>query len=516
MDRTLDEMKYGSGYDRIMSRIYKVLPLRGLSSSPSKGALSRDKWCIRFNKKTIEYIAKIFLNDDEYVKNNYEIIMNNESKQTQLYCFMVGCMFSKKVKIIEFLKNKFNINILQAAKGPGLFSGNCSDDPMITYVCKNNGSYEVIKYLMKIYGIEQSNPMYGFSSTDQIFDKCMDNACQYNTNINVIRYFLHKSDAAVHGNRKFNMILTNEQMCLTVPDIKYLMDNINLSLRLYPSLYLENASKNPMMTKEVIKFMELQLSSDLIKRQVYWKYNLEEIIQFVAKRDYQELNDVIGNIYRTYALKCIDEKKQVDYKELNSMVQSLNPLLLSKKNIEISESKDPYSEKFKDYVKLVDCMKIKVPIIQENISPDNYLLNVNSNIKQQLLFFHNNMPYRGDKKVVYRSMLFIDGAVDYKDDTDEVFILNAPAPRYIINLYINASCATKRFDINQIEPSDLKQFLNLIDQYPTDVLSIDKIDKQLVGFIELHNIPVDDWLKNFIERYGLKYMYLYIHNKKIE
>ena len=110
-------------------------------------------------------------------------------------------------------------------------------------------------------------------------------------------------------------------------------------------------------------------------------------------------------------------------------------------------------------------------------------------------------------------MLFINDIIDHTN-TSEAFILNAPCPKYIIDIYITTSY-DRCFDIEKIKIWDFKQFIEFIDQYPTDILSIDKIEHQILNYLLNHNISPDVWMEGLVARYGLKYLYLCMHNKKI-
>ena len=71
------------------------------------------------------------------------------------------------------------------------------------------------------------------------------------------------------------------------------------------------------------------------------------------------------------------------------------------------------------------------------------------------------------------------------------------------------------FNINCIKPDDLISFLKFIDQYPSKILSIDKIENELVIFMNKYKIDSNDYIKNIASRYRLKYLYLYAIQKII-
>ena len=115
-------------------------------------------------------------------------------------------------------------------------------------------------------------------------------------------------------------------------------------------------------------------------------------------------------------------------------------------------------------------------------------------------------------------MLFINDIVEYTDYS-EPFILDCPAPKYIVNMYINA-IYRGIVNIHDIEPCDLNHFLRFIDRYPTKIMSIDRLEDMLVQYFQKNDLYFgtdyfDNELKDIINRYELKFLYLHAHNKKM-
>ena len=71
------------------------------------------------------------------------------------------------------------------------------------------------------------------------------------------------------------------------------------------------------------------------------------------------------------------------------------------------------------------------------------------------------------------------------------------------------------FNIDDIQPDDLIPFLKFIDQYPSKVLSIDKIENEMTIFMNKHNILSNSYVEEICSRYRLKYLYLYAIQKII-
>ncbi len=132
----------------------------------------------------------------------------------------------------------------------------------------------------------------------------------------------------------------------------------------------------------------------------------------------------------------------------------------------------------------------------------------------QLLFKCNDLSFYGDQEIVFGSMLFLDG-IKNNCNFDEPMILSVKMPEYIINIYIHASY-TRIFDINCIKPEDIVKFLKFIDQYPTTILGINKLEHQIIKYFEINKINYNEEyeLKEIIKKYKLKYLYLHMHLAK--
>jgi hypothetical protein len=100
---------------------------------------------------------------------------------------------------------------------------------------------------------------------------------------------------------------------------------------------------------------------------------------------------------------------------------------------------------------------------------------------------------------LYQNMLCINGSMDQ---------------------WIN-SCTTGTIDLDQIHTTDLIPFLKFIDQYPTKTVSISLLEGMIASYFnKTMNDQIilwynDPFVKNIIMRYGLKMMYLEMHNHQL-
>jgi hypothetical protein len=176
---------------------------------------------------------------------------------------------------------------------------------------------------------------------------------------------------------------------------------------------------------------------------------------------------------------------------------------------------NPFNAKFNEFKVYVD--QIDEPIYKEfnkemknNITQQITIMG-DYTVSSEILFECNNIKYYGYRNIVYNSIKLLKCLLDCDCD-DEVIILDGDVSKYIMNHYIH-SCYTNTFDINNIKPVDLVLFLKFIDQYPTNSLSIDLIEQELIEYLSKHKIEINRSIEELCVRHQLKYMYIYIHNQ---
>ena len=129
------------------------------------------------------------------------------------------------------------------------------------------------------------------------------------------------------------------------------------------------------------------------------------------------------------------------------------------------------------------------------------------------LFNHNNHTFYGNKNKMYGTMLFLEGIVD-NCDYGETMELSGQLPEYAIDLYIHAS-HTGNLDLGLIETGDISEFIKFIHQYPTTILSIDKLEMEIIEYYKKRQINYGQEIINILIMYKLKYIYVDIHNKTL-
>ncbi len=62
----------------------------------------------------------------------------------------------------------------------------------------------------------------------------------------------------------------------------------------------------------------------------------------------------------------------------------------------------------------------------------------------------------------------------------------------------------------------MSEFVKFIDQYPTNILSIDILESQIIDYYDNNKIEYDEFMRKICIKYQLKNMYIHIHNKDLK
>jgi len=212
----------------------------------------------------------------------------------------------------------------------------------------------------------------------------------------------------------------------------------------------------------------------------------------------------------------------------------LNPLLIPRQYLGKHFIPDPFDDviKYEDFVKHVDDLIFQIPIPlkqdsvkqesvkQESVKQESVLEQVTQSQFQSndLLFNYNGETYYGSREIVYNSIICLSEIYDIANFDDPV-TLSGCAPRYIVDLWLR-SMGNNKFNLMEVMPTDLINFLKLIDMYPTHSLGIQLIEQDLIQYIDQIDFLMfsqsDIWyMKDVMKRYRLKRLYLSLHNKML-
>lgn len=476
-------------------------------------------WCAlaKGNLDIIKYLIAMYKTKsqcDEYDELKYESLL-----QVPIH----------SINVVKFLveESEFSIG-----------SNNVPSKNAFMRSCRDSKSVDVVKY----FADHLNQKINCFDSTGK---NCLMLACQFNPNLDIIKYLIQTLNIDPH-------ILRGGKNCLmytclgnsNVSIIKYLindcmMDVTENAMQQYVTFSCLN--NNNAIFKYLLKYSKNQ-TIELPKSSVKSE-KLINIIDLVI--------DNIKSIGFNHLLGQISVHDHYNNDEcILSHIRSKNPLLFNPVTRNAFNIPDPMKLKYVDFVNYVDQLEEQILIlgfddiiysnyyiIENNIIENNIIEDDTENdteklefdqqlqendefdfsVQNDILFKHNGKPYFGHRKIVYKSIpVFqcIIGSADFSEPMD----LNIDVPEYIINLYI-ASTYTHKLNLKMIKPCDFIKFLKLIDQYPTQILSINRIEKQIIGYFfdfyqEVHNDIDFKYLEDILRKYNFKLVYLMMHNKK--
>lgn len=411
-----------------------------------------------WNNNEKEFIVRIEQNDIEYIKNNYQSI----DPKHMITCFKLATVYSTSFEIVDFLIDCFKINIYD----------------YFPFICRVSSNVCMIKYLMDKYNDIDS----------ELLQLCLRRAGEYESyrrnksNIEVIKYLVEEKNADIdiissYPCNQINLFLEFSAWC-----------NIDAII------YLLQHSKN--LSDKDLEFLMLYCNDDIAY--------LKQIV--AGLNDYDRINHFL-RIYQT------PEK-------INNVYQGpdigINPLMYDSSNRRKYGIKNPFLESWVEYQRLVDKLTTVIPINYNESKVRTYndeCPDFSKYSNAGKLFQCNDIIYYGDRTIMYESMILLRD-MDEHLSFNNLIVLTGNVPKYIVNHYINASY-TGEFRLANIKPSDLSVFIKFIDQYPTTIVSVDRLEEQIIQFFDNNKLNYCDFddLKNIFIRYRLKYLYLHVHNK---
>jgi hypothetical protein len=257
--------------------------------------------------------------------------------------------------------------------------------------------------------------------------------------------------------------------------------------------------------------------------------SFEDTILYVAKYLITDTNIIISRIPESLWMKLVPVC-QNNYNRFNQLISygfmhkyemnlnQINPLLINseiRKQIGID---NPYDYKYHDFKKLVNILPSYYIIpIEEKLTKSFSRKNKDKKhdyTEKNLLFKHNGCNYYGNRTIVYDSIVLLKEIKDLAN-FNEIIILNGTAPKYFMNLWIDAAHDIP-LDILEIKSCDLSNCLQHIDQYPMTNLTIESLEYDLIKYFEVEGLCLDDYIKDMIEKCQMKSLYLFLHNNNIQ
>jgi hypothetical protein len=528
-----------------------------------------------YNDDNKMFAIKIYQNDLQYLKKNHEFILGNTIRHQ---CFLIAAGFCNDVEIITFLIDVFEIDTSYINE----YGNNClmcscyeNDNLKITkylieeakvdikYInnegnnyflqaCKNN-DLSIIKYLVEDIKMD-------VNLSNKNGDNCITLACRMNKNLDVIKYLFENLHAQTNQLLTHNNIVPAYANNSNIEIINYLITYFQPENKRVKCHYLKKACmfNNIEVIKHLLNYLKHDVRNDVNYcfndscLQSFGNYCSDNECLIVAcTKSYYKI-EILAYMFENTNIKislnnidfflfkkiipCIKKNfyqlnklldlglKKYEMKNMIPVIQNINPLMIEKNIGDLAGVKHPYLYKYNVFSRLVDKSQFNIPEINNNIND-----NTNDNTKKrklacsdyskysQILFVNDNIRYYGDRDIVYNSIIPLREIKDNADFSEDVQ-LSVPVPKYIMNLYIEA-CHTHEFNLSNVEFADIIQFLKFIDQYPTNLLSIDRMECELLHYFDTHNVDYDkykhsDFIKAICKRYDFKTLYVHIHNNK--
>jgi hypothetical protein len=446
-----------------------------------------------------------------------DIHHTNRSETTYL---MEASLGNNCTTIIKYLIEECNID-------PTILNKKGFD--CLAYACMRNTSISIIKYLIEEYKM----------NINRVYENgldCLALACRKNSSVNVIDYLVDDQKMNIHNvtkdGRNYLELACKEN---TVTVVKHLINKYNIRFstdKLCYECFFAACANNSHL--DVIKYLHktynlnLEYKNDRGKTcltsayanpesRVIGKYFIEETnadIYSICEDYWNELVPVISN-------NCNRLNELIKYgldNEYNTdIIKQVNPLFL---NSEISSiitgfypsTDNPYSYKFDKFKNEVNQLSCVLPMETKPSTLRSSCVVWVETVAKDPLFEHNDICYYGNRTMVFNSIILLKEIKDCAD-FNETIILSGKAPKYFIDMWINAAY-TNYFNINEIKINDLEQCLRHIDQYPMTNLSIDLLESDLIEYFENNILHLDEFINNIMNKYQMKSMYLYFHNKK--
>ncbi len=439
-------------------------------------------------------LASRFNENIEIIKYLVEVCQINEN-ETNLNgdnCLMYACLNNSNIEIIKYFINVVKINIEYKNKQ----GNNC-----LMLACTSNLNLEIIKYLIEECKIN-------LNCCNVLNSNCLTLACMLNTNLNIIKYLLEECKMdSTHKNK-------NNDSCLLVACwkntnllvIKYLIEIIGMNVNEFDINFHNCITVASNENKNFVEIISYLINHTNITLTLY-KITFENFLKFVpfVSENYYKFNHLLELGIEKYS-----------FESMLVILNNTNPLLLNHFIKNQCKIDNPFNGNFKIFCNLVNELKSYVPlnfnVLNKNIQIKKQKIPYNNYNKcTDILFEHNNICYYGNRNIVFNEIHFLKEIEEIADISQHIILSNSNVPKYIINKYLQ-SCYDYNFDIEYIKPCDIIHFLKFIDQYPTNLLSIDQLEFEIIDYFEKNNIIFDDFINTICIRYQLKNMYLNIHN----
>ncbi len=279
---------------------------------------------------------------------------------------------------------------------------------------------------------------------------------------------------------------------------------IETILTTYHELDKDQIEKNNMV--EIFEFIFSNMSVENIIKCI------SRIVEFLI---FDSLIQIIKNMDNVLKMNDLLSKmvmgSQINKKYYCQIIRSINPMLLSQENAEYAMI-DNYNLAYDQFVAQIDNT---VPLLVNNTKSKKAKIcqEYDNRMIPQILFHYNDEIYYGNRNIIYPM-------IDFFKDND--FVKNGNAKlfgnldHHYINLYLNQTL-NQSIDLDSIDTNVIFDFINWIDQYPTDTLSLNKLEIELIDYFNKNSlwnlVENNQKFQNIMKKYNYKSMYFHMYTR---
>jgi hypothetical protein len=410
--------------------------------------------CAKNSVGVIEYLIKECSMDLNHLNKNGNSILG------------LACARNNSTKVIEYLIKECSMDLSHLNK-----NGNS----ILGLACALNESVKVIEYLIKECSMDLNH-------LDKNGNSILGLACANNQSVNVIEYLIKECSMVLsHLNKNENPILGLAcRFNRSVNVIKYLMEIKDIEINI-----------NGMSADKCRKIIVLE-----------WK-------------DQKKYNDLVDQIIDKHGAYLIMR-----------MIDQINILTLYPDVREMLFLSDPLELRFDKFKQLVDDLKMCVQIPDtnpldpslcesesESLDQMSEFLDTCSDQKQEIIFMHNKIPYRGNPKTVLNALELTRGMGQIFCSHDEPIVLTSELSGGPMDKWVRS--IDKKMDISNIGLEDLVPLLNHINKYPTLETTLVSIEYEVIHLLDSMRLSGNNVLSNleeFAQSHEMKLLYLHLHN----
>ena len=138
--------------------------------------------------------------------------------------------------------------------------------------------------------------------------------------------------------------------------------------------------------------------------------------------------------------------------------------------------------------------------------PESFVEHDLKYVHKEIVFIVNNITYYAHKDIVIESSKVLKSFHEMLNSDDAISInTNFEVKQEIVELYLNLCYTHDYLKIDRLNFNDFIQLCSFVDRYPTDTLSLDKLEHYFHKFSDEFTKDKDEYrFMDWIKRYQMK------------